>query len=401
MTIGIPMKKLAIVSSHPIQYNAPLLRLLAGRGRISIRVFYTWGKSVLEKKYDPGFGRIIEWDIPLLEGYEYEFLENSAADKGTHHFKGIDNPDGIKVIREYAPDAILIYGWAFKSHLSLMKHFHGKIPVLFRGDSTLLDDKPGGIRAMVRRIFLSRIYSRVDFALYVGTNNLKYFRRAGLTERKLVYAPHAVDNNRFRRNHDNEGRALTLRQELNIPPSAPVFLFAGKLEAKKDPLLLLRAFTDTGLTNHAHLLFVGNGELEPELKNKAKDLESVHFMDFQNQSIMPAIYCLGDVFVLPSRGPGETWGLAINESMAAGCVVIASDKCGGAVDLISPGENGFLFSAGDGGDLGRKLLAVFNARERIALMKQESLKRIEAFSFEKVALAIEEVMDSLPANGHK
>ncbi len=40
------------------------------------------------------------------------------------------------------------------------------------------------------------------------------------------------------------------------------------------------------------------------------------FLDFQNQQKMPLVYRLCDIFVLPSMGPGETWGLAVNEAMA-------------------------------------------------------------------------------------
>lgn len=65
------MKRLAIITTHPIQYNAPLFKLLTQRNNITIKVFYTWGKSVLENKYDPGFKKNIEWDIPLLDGYGF------------------------------------------------------------------------------------------------------------------------------------------------------------------------------------------------------------------------------------------------------------------------------------------------------------------------------------------
>src|SRR5258705_3082651 len=124
-----PVKKLAIITTHPIQYNAPLYQLLARRNNIGVKVFYTWGESVLEAKYDPGFKKEIKWDIPLLEGYEYEFLENCAVDKGSHQFKGIDNPGLIKAIQSYKADAILLYGWSYKSHLRLMRHFHKKVPI--------------------------------------------------------------------------------------------------------------------------------------------------------------------------------------------------------------------------------------------------------------------------------
>jgi len=68
------MKKLAIITTHPIQYYAPIFKLLSERKKIEICVFYTWGKDALKDKFDVGFGKKIEWDIPLLEGYNYNFL---------------------------------------------------------------------------------------------------------------------------------------------------------------------------------------------------------------------------------------------------------------------------------------------------------------------------------------
>src|SRR6185312_6093732 len=168
------MKRLAIVTTHPIQYNAPLFELLTKRNKIDIKVFYTWGETVLKRKYDPGFGKVIKWDIPLLEGYEYEFLANISSEKDSHHFNGIENPNIIKKINNYHPDAVLVYGWSFKSHLKVLRYYKNKIPVLFRGDSTLLDKK-SWILSLKRNLFLRWVYRHIDFALYVGKNNYDYF----------------------------------------------------------------------------------------------------------------------------------------------------------------------------------------------------------------------------------
>ena len=110
--------------------------MLTERGNLAIKVFYTWGDAVLENKYDPGFGKSIEWDIPLLKGYDFTFVKNASLNAGSHHFGGINNPSLIREIKEWGPDAVLVYGWCFKSHLSAMRYFKGRIPVLFRGDST-------------------------------------------------------------------------------------------------------------------------------------------------------------------------------------------------------------------------------------------------------------------------
>src|ERR1700741_4146132 len=136
------MKKLAIITTHPIQYYAPVFKLLQERGKIGIMVYYTWGEKSKEK-YDPGFGSTIVWDIPLTDGYPLSWVENTAHDPGTHHYRGIINPNLIEEITQWQPDAILVFGWAWQGHLRCIRHFKGRVPVYFRGDSTLQDERPG------------------------------------------------------------------------------------------------------------------------------------------------------------------------------------------------------------------------------------------------------------------
>lgn len=349
------MKKLAVVTTHPIQYNAPFFRRLTERGRVHPAVFYTWGASVLRDKFDPGFGKIVEWDIPLLDGYEYHFTENISPDPGSHHFRGIRTPDLNREISAWQPDAVLVYGWSFWGHLSCMHYFHGRLPVLFRGDSTLLDDR-GGLRSMLRRWFLHLVYRQVDMALFTGKQNYDYFRACGLKNHQLLFAPHAVDNQRF---EDTPGRnyaarALQLRTELGFRPHDIVFLFAGKLESKKDPELLMNAFRNASIPE-ARLLIVGNGMLEARLLQLAEGDARIRVTGFRNQSDMPVLYRTANWFILPSKGPGETWGLAVNEAMASGIPVITSSRCGCTPDLVQEGVNGFTFPAADGAALTRVL----------------------------------------------
>ena len=376
------MKKIAIIATHPIQYYAPVFKLLSKN--IQVKVFYTSGDQTANK-YDHGFKQNITWDIPLTDGYDYEFLENVAIDKGTHHFKGIINPNAIDQINTFKPDAILIYGWANKSHLKIMRYFKGKVPVYFRGDSTLLDQQPG-LKNIIRSIFLRWIYKHIDTAFYVGSANKAYFKKYGLKEKQLVFAPHAIDNTRFAINRKAETDQL--RKELNIREEDTLVLFAGKLEPKKNPELLLTAFMQINAP-HIHLLFVGNGVLEEQLKLKVKNdqLSNVHFMGFQNQTQMPVVYQACDLFCLPSKGPGETWGLAVNEAMAAGKAVLVSDKVGCAVDLVTK-DTGAIFKSGDLTDLSQKLIALTKDKVILKNNGQSALKAIQNWSFEQQVNAI-------------
>jgi glycosyltransferase involved in cell wall biosynthesis len=385
--------RLAVVSTHPIQYYAPLFRSLAERGALEIRVFFGWRGAAEQSTHDPGFGQDVEWDIPLLEGYDHTFVPNTSRDPGTHHFWGLVNPSLIAEVEVWNPDAVLIFGWNFWSHLRALHHFSGRLPVFFRGDSTLLDEQPG-IRKFLRRLFLRWVYRYVDVALHVGQNNSAYFRKHGLEEEQLAWVPHAVENERF---YDPDGahrrQAMRWRRELGIPDEAAAVLFAGKLGAKKAPLLLLHAFERVA-SPESHLIFAGSGALEGDLRQAAGGKENIHFVGFQNQSKMPVVYRMGDVFVLPSQGPGETWGLGVNEAMACGRPVVVSDRVGCAPDLVHGGENGFVFASESAGDLSSKLTVLLRDEERRRQMGARSVEIIEDWSIEAAAARLESAVYS-------
>ncbi|HEV9035221.1 MAG TPA: glycosyltransferase family 4 protein [Puia sp.] len=383
------MKKLAIVTSHPIQYNAPLFKLLTEHGRLSVRVFYTWGQSSQGKKYDPHFGKDIDWDIPLLEGYDHVFVENIAKDPGTHHFKGIVNPTLNREIEGWKPDAVLVFGWSFTSHLRCMRHFYGKVPVLFRGDSTLLGEQPG-LKRLMRRIFLKWVYRHVDYALYTGSHNKEYYLRHGMREDQLVFAPHAVDNDRFGEpDADHRARAIEWRHRLGIADDHVVILFAGKLEPRKNPFFLTELAHRIG-NDKIRIVITGNGPLEASLKDAAGAGSRVLFLDFQNQAIMPVLYRIGDVFVLCSGS--ETWGLGANEAMASGCALMLSDKTGGAVDLVKEGVNGIIFGLTDYDKCREFAETLVNHPQRLADMKKASRRLIGGFSYARIVGAIETLL---------
>jgi glycosyltransferase involved in cell wall biosynthesis len=394
------MKRIAVVVSHPIQYNSPVFKLLAASEGIVLKVFYTWGQSQ-GRKFDPGFGREIDWDIPLLEGYDYVFMENTSAAPGSHHFKGIVNPGLTAAIAGFNPDLLLVYGWSFQSHLAVLRHFKGKVPIIFRGDSTLLDERPGFKKAL-RRVFLRWIYRHVDYALYTGTRNREYFISHGLKGDRLIFAPHAIDNDRFAGTGSNwppdmtaaeayKKQAASMRRELGFTDDDRVVLFAGKLESKKNPFFLLM-LADRISDPRLKFLVTGNGVLEQEFKQRATRDGRFVFLDFQNQGIMPVIYRLGDVFILPSSGPGETWGLAVNEAMASGLPVIVSDKTGCAVDLVQEGLNGTIIRNGEAEPVAAFLSAALGDPGLLKEMGARSKTLIEPFNNRRFVTAIRELI---------
>lgn len=379
-------KRLAIITTHPIQYYAPVFRLLHERKKIDIMIFYTWGEQS-QQKFDPGFNKTIQWDIPLLDGYPFTWVKNTSPDPGTHHRKGIINPGLVEDIKNWKADAILVFGWAWQSHLSAMRHFKGKIPVYFRGDSTLLQDS-SPLKKITRFLWLKWVYRHVDTAFYVGTNNKAYYLNYGLRENQLVFAPHAADNERFKPVHAAD--AGEFRTRLGLGASDVLVLYAGKFEPVKNLALLISAFLETP-GRQAHLLLVGNGLLEQQLKTLAGDDARIHFMDFQNQSAMPVIYQACDLFCLPSVS--ETWGMAVAEAMASGKAVLVSDKVGCAIDLVKNEQNGDIFESGNQSDLAKKLGELTASSEKLKKMGRRSSGIIQNWSFAEIVKVIEKKLN--------
>lgn len=380
--------RLLIITTHPIQYNAPLFRYLAQYTDYEIKVIYTLGEKVNRPNYK-GFGIVEDWNIDLLSGYNYELIQNTSSKPSSSSYWGIKNPSLLNTINRYNPEALLIYGWKHQSHLSVLKFFHGKILILFRGDSTVLDDSSSlYFWNLLRYTILKFVYQKVDYVLSPGIATDKYFLKSGLKENKIIRAEHAVDNERFMTLSNKELVDLNeLRSSLFASSNEIIYLFAGKFISKKNPILLIKAFVQLKhLKNNVRLLFVGNGDLENNIKEMIASLpisiaSSITLLPFQDQVKIKLLYRIASVFVLPSKS--ETWGLSVNEALACGIPVIVSDKCGCANDLVIHQDNGLVFESENEQDLVEKMLLMTDeaTRMRLANKTKESLKKYSYYSF--------------------
>lgn len=378
-----PIMRLAFVVSHPIQYYVPIYRDLAKRDGITLKVFYTWRDAGPAR--DVKFGKEFAWDIPLMEGYDFEVVPNTSPDPGTHHRRGLINPDLVERVKAWRPDVVHITGYNYVSHGQAIKELSKVgIPVIFRGDSHLLDARGPWWKWWLKKSFLSKVYSWPSGFAYVGQANRNYYRAFGVPERKLFHVPHTIEVGRFAEPHEElEAKALAWRRELGIPDENFVFLYAAKLESRKRPMELLEAFLKADIPRTT-LLFVGSGALETELRSRVacgewlvkgngvfeSATKRIVFLEFQNQSRMPVVYRLGDALVLPS-GYGETWGLAVNEAQACGRPALVSDCVGCARDIVREGANGMIFRTDDWQDCARVMRQMANGEWR---SKREAIR---------------------------
>jgi glycosyltransferase involved in cell wall biosynthesis len=388
--------RLAFVVSHPIQYYAPLYRRLAERDDLSIKVFFTWhaGQGPV---LDHGFNIPVAWDIPLTAGYEFDAVPNISSDPGTHHFLGLNNPALVQRIKSWKPDFVHITGWAWLSHLRAMRAFHkSKIPILFRGDSHLINKSQCGIRWQLKRVALKRIYSWPSGFLVVGTANRAYYETFGVRAARFFPCPHSIDVGRFAvPAAEFEQQAAQWRRQLGIDDGRCVLLFVGKFESIKQPLVLMRAVLENRNRN-LMLVLVGTGELERDVKEIASSSPDVfRVLPFQNQSQMPIVYRLGDLFVLASQS--ETWGLAVNEAMACGRPVLVSDRVGCAADVVDP-SCGRVFEGGDPSALSRAIAEMTGDRKRLAEMGRCAAGRAWSFDISKTEEALLAAIEQVQAS---
>ncbi len=393
--------KIAVLSTHPIQYQAPLFRRLAADPKIDLQVFFFSDHSV-RGSTDTGFGIAVKWDVPLLEGYRYEFLPCLGARDALTFWRPFSY--GLaKRLREGAYDALWVHGYGHRGLLAAIAAARmSGVRLLLRGESQLGDD-PHGARLKLKRTLIPRLLGLFDGFLAIGTLNREYYLHYGVAPERIFMMPYAVDNAFFR---ERAERAYRTREEfrasLGLAPNRPVILYASKFQAHKRPIDLLEAHARLLQSEddkpRPYLLLVGDGARRAALERRAAELpgDSVRFLGFRNQTELPALFDLADLFVLPSER--EPWGLVLNEAMNGSCPLVVSDHVGAAPDLVVNGVNGFVFPVGDIAALADRISQVIVDRERAEQMGRASLERVAQFDFESNVDGLLAAMDTLTNN---
>ncbi len=377
--------RVAHLVSHPIQYFAPLYRELARREEIDLTVYF-YSDATAREFVDPGFGRSVAWDTPLLDGYRSRILPSATRTDIAGSFLKRPNIDIVREATSGAYDVLWLHGYAhLTTWLAAAAARKRGMRVLIRDEQTLLHGRPRA-RAALKSVALRALYSQSS-ALYIGEQNRRYFARYGMPNDRMFAARYCVDNAVLqRRAAELAPHRAELRERFGIARGVPVVLFAGKLIDKKQPLRLIDAFARVRRQRDCALLIAGDGPLRAETQSRVAALHvpDVHFTGFLNQSELPAAYAVADAFVLPSK-IHETWGLVVNEAMNFGLPVVVSDKVGCAADLVRGGANGFIVAHDDTAALAAavgRLVDEPDTRVRFGAM---SRKIVDRYSIESCA----------------
>jgi glycosyltransferase involved in cell wall biosynthesis len=370
--------RIGFVSSHPVPYHVPTYRALAERDDVELEVLFMHDHGVGET-FDAGFGRTVRFDVPLLEGYPHRFLRNISPVPALTS-AGMINPELPVAVARGRYDAVVLHGYTLVSTLAaLLAPRSRRTRVLLRGESTLLHERSFLIRA-TKHVLLRALFTRVDHFLSIGTKSAEYFQAYGADPDRITPAPYTVDNAWFEERSAAARRdPAAVRRKLGLPTDRVLFLFCSKVVAHKRPLDVLSAFLRARDAAPCGLVYVGEGEQLAEVRRQvdcAGAQDDVHFLGFRNQTELPEIYGACDVFVQASKR--EPWGMVVNEAMASGMAVVASDQVGSAYDLV--GDNGAMFRAGDVDGLAVLLRRWAGARNDVDRMKAASLRRIREWT---------------------
>lgn len=391
--------RLAYLVTHPIQYQASLLRKIAASPDIALKVFFCSDFS-LRQFSDPEFGRAVHWDVPLVEGYEHEFLPTLGRAGKIGRFRPFVY--GLaRRLKEGRFDALWVHGWMHWSHIHAVLKAHSLgIRVLLRGEAGSHLRAEAGFRQTIKNAFLPFLFKHVDAFLVIGSRNQEFYESYGVNKERLFHMPYAVDNEFFQAGVRRASRQREeLRASLSLDPRRPIILYASKLTERKRPQDLLEAYARLSVDGRSepwpYLLFVGDGEQRPALEERIRALGwgSVRFIGFKNQTELPAFYDLCDVFVLPSFN--EPWGLVVNEVMNAGKAIIVSDQVGAGADLVKGGVNGLVFRAGDCNELCQALLRVLSQPGLMKSMGDASLRIIKGWDYDADLVGLRSALDAV------
>jgi len=382
--------KIAILNSHPIQYFGPLYKHINSHDKINLTVYY-YSDFGLKAYFDKGFGREIQWDRDLTDGYEYKILPNVRKKNELKGFLKLINPALFRELKQGQFDAVIIHGTNYFTDVFAI--FCCKLlgVQIFMRRSMHLQIKRS--RSIFKEWIISFLTKMCDGCLSISERNTAYFRFLGVSEDKIHYIPHVVDNNHFVNSSKiSKSQKEKLKSRYAIPKEAKVILYVAKLQKIKRPLDLLEAFRNLSSASN-YLLIVGTGEEEENIKSfiRNHNIQNVILLGFINQQELPLIYGISDVFVLPSET--ETWGLVINEAMCAGLPVVTSSVIGAVPEIVKHGETAFTYETGDVNQLASYLDQLLEDNELRQRMSENALTFISGYNYELFSERLLNIME--------
>ncbi|MEM6786213.1 MAG: glycosyltransferase family 4 protein [Myxococcota bacterium] len=398
-----PPHRLAIVALHPVQYQVGMWRVMAEHPRLDVRVFYL-DRMGTDGTVDRTLDVELKWDLPMLEGYPYEFVSNWSPMRFTPFVSRI-NPRLFPRLLQEPFDAVMVHGYqALSNWVALASAKLRNIPVIYRGEGSVLGNEPpmGGL-ARARRLSheLNRHFLRAcRHVAYSSADNRAFQLLRGARREALFSMPCAVDNEMIDRLAEEVADQPRLRVRFDLHAEAVIILTAGRFSPGKrfeDAIMAVARVAAEGYD--VHLFIAGNGPVGSELPLKrtieAHDVrDRVHFLGWLSPAELVSAMSGADLFVMSSRVDRSP--KAMSEALVMGLPVISSDRVGTARELVREGENGYVYACGDVDALAASITRLAADGDARRAMGAASRRLAARHDFNAATEALVSVLDELP-----
>lgn len=376
------MKRRVVVLTEIIApYRIPVFNALAARDDVDPHIIFF-------SETDPS---LRQWRVYKDEiRFSYEVLPAWRRRLGRYNM--LVNLGVRSALRHAAPAAVVCGGYSYLAswQAALWARQHG-VPLILWSESTAQDMR----RNHVLVEFMKRFFrSWCSAFVAAGIASRAYLLALGAPKMLVFIAPDAVDVRLFAEQAENARmKADQIRTEHELPPR--YFLYVGRLVEEKGVFDLLEAYARLDETRRSRigLVFVGEGPIRANLTQRASKISSgvVKFCGWVHRERISEFYALAAALIFPTHS--DTWGLVVNEAMACGLPIVASDAAGCVPDLVHLGENGFSFRSRDIGALVHAMLTVCDQPEFGARMGASSFEIIQAYTPEICAAGLLEAVN--------
>lgn len=395
-------RPLIVIETHPVQYHAPVYRLVEEAHGIPVTVIYGSDFSVAGYR-DKEFNASFSWDVDLTSGNDVRFLSRTD-EGGARSFDAVSSRGLSRALQAANGSAILLTGYSRLFNLAAFYAARGTgWPLLFRAETSDTAAPRNSAKSAIRDWALKRLYSLCARVLPIGSRSLAHYRRLGVPENKMIFAPYCVNTAPFRfEEGDRQCLRPAARAEMGLSQNDIAILFSGKLSERKGVHVLTAAvkMLPPDLRARAVLVFLGSGPEQAALAASCQCGPVVRtlFPGFRNQKELSPWYHAADMLVLPSLR-FETWGLVVNEALHHGVPCVVSDAVGCAPDLIEEGRTGAIAGAGSAESLAAAIVRTVSRLSDPAV-RFDCRKKVSGFSLssaaEGIARAWREVALSAP-----
>jgi glycosyltransferase involved in cell wall biosynthesis len=371
--VHIVKRRLALLTEIIAPYRIPVFNALAARDDIDLQVIFL-------SETDPS---LRQWHVYKEEiRFSYEVLPAWRRHVGKYNL--LLNRGVGAALRRARPQAVLCGGYNYLAFWQAAWWAKSRsLPMLLWSESNAHDLRPHHRAVEFMKVRFSRLCKAF---VATGKSSRDYLICIGAPGERIFTAPDAVDVKLYATLADKaRQRASEVRARYGLPPR--YFLCVGRLVPEKGVFDLLTAYAELEESERSQigLAFAGDGACRSQLAERAAVIRPgrICFCGFVHREQLAELYALAEALVFPTHS--DPWGLVVNEAMACGLPIIASEVAGCVPDLVENAENGFIVPLGNVGELVRAMRTVLSNSAVATKMGARSALRIQAYSPEACA----------------